>query len=147
VDALFGLQVAVGVLPPDLDRDRLDARLFPGEEIQDGHFEPMALRPADIHPHEHLGPVLGLGTARAGVNGQQGIPRVLRSLQHGLELECLRGILDLLGLPGQLGLERLVRLGLEELCHFERSTKPMIQIVVGSEPVLESLDLLYGCSR
>jgi hypothetical protein len=38
VDALFGLQISVGVLTPDLDGDRLDAGLFPGEEIENLHL-------------------------------------------------------------------------------------------------------------
>ena len=38
-----------------------------------------------------------------------------------VELEGLGRILDFLRLPCQLGLERLIRLGLKELCHLERA--------------------------
>ena len=88
VHALLGLEEAVGVLALDLDGDRLDAGLFAGQQVEDGHLEAVPLGPADVHPHQHLGPVLRLGAAGAGVDGEEGVPRVVRTLQHRLELEA-----------------------------------------------------------
>ena len=65
-------------------------------------LEPVPLRPAHVHPHEHLGPVLGLGAAGAGMDREEGVAAVLGPLQHGLELERLHPAGDLLGLPHQL---------------------------------------------
>ena len=45
----------------------------------------MALSPAGVHPVEHLGPVLGLGAAGAGVEGQDGVGGVVFPREQGLE--------------------------------------------------------------
>ena len=74
VDALLRLEVAVGVFALDLDRDRLDARLFPRQQVEHRDLEAVPLRPAHVHPHEHLGPVLRLGAAGAGMDREQRVP-------------------------------------------------------------------------
>ena len=59
----------------------------PGQQIQDRHREAVPLRPADVHPHEHLGPVLRLGAAGPRMDGEQRVPGVVRALEHRLQLE------------------------------------------------------------
>jgi hypothetical protein len=56
-------------------------------------LEALALGPADVHAHQHLGPVLGLGAAGAGVHGDDGVERVGLAGEHGLGFE-LFGELD-----------------------------------------------------
>ena len=68
------LEVAVGVLAGHLDRDGLDARFLAGEQVDHLGLEARALTPAQVHPHEHLGPVLGLGAAGPGVDGHDARP-------------------------------------------------------------------------
>ncbi len=65
VHALFGLEQPVRVLPADLDFRGLDTGFLALQQVEDLDLETVALRPARIHPHQHFGPVLGLGTARA----------------------------------------------------------------------------------
>src|SRR2546422_10448033 len=60
VHARLALEEAVGILARDLDGRRLDPRLVPGEEVHDLRLEARALAPAEIHPEEHLRPVLRL---------------------------------------------------------------------------------------
>lgn len=73
VDAVLRLQKAVGVGAGDEDRRALDARFLPGQIVQHLDLEVVALRPAGVHAVEHLHPVLGLGAARARVEGQDGV--------------------------------------------------------------------------
>ena len=62
-------EVAHGVVTAYAERGALDARLLAGGAIQ--HLSAVAspFRPAQVHPEQHLRPVLRLGTASPGVNG------------------------------------------------------------------------------
>ena len=55
----------------------------------------MALGPAGVHAVEHLGPVLGLGAARAGVDGEYGVVRVVLAGEQGGEAHGLQLALEL----------------------------------------------------
>ena len=121
-------------------RDRLDPRLFARQQVEDRHLEAVPLRPPDVHPHQHLGPVLRLGAAGAGVDREQRVAAVLGALEHGLELERLDAAGELVGLPGHLGLHGLVGLGLEQLGHLDRALDALIQILVGDDPGLQGLE-------
>ncbi len=84
VDADFRLQQAVGVLAVDFEGDALDARAFAFQPVGDHGLEAVALRPAQVHAQQHLGPILALGAAGAGVDGHDGAARVvLAGEQHG----------------------------------------------------------------
>ena len=97
--------------------------LFAGQQVEDADLETVPLRPADVHPHQHLGPVLRLGAAGAGMDGEQGVARVVGALQHRLELECLRPpSVELVGLPLDLVLHAGVGLRLEQLRHLQRAS-------------------------
>jgi hypothetical protein len=50
-------------------------------------FEALLLGPAEIHAHEHFGPVLGFGAAGAGVDGDDGVEGIGFSGEHGAGLE------------------------------------------------------------
>ena len=63
-------EIAVGVLALDHNGGGLDARLVALLIVHDLIGEAVALGPAGVHPVEHLGPVLGLGAAGAGVEGR-----------------------------------------------------------------------------
>ncbi len=49
----------------------------------------LLLGPAQIHAEEHFGPVLALGAAGAGMNGNDGIERVGLAGEHGARFEFL----------------------------------------------------------
>ena len=67
------------------------------------------LRPHEVHPQQHLGPVVGVRAAVAGVDREEGAGAVVRAVQQGPQLEILEQLLDPLDLAGDLGGERLVR--------------------------------------
>ncbi|GIX14962.1 MAG: hypothetical protein KatS3mg118_2921 [Paracoccaceae bacterium] len=66
----LGLQPAIGVGPDDLDGRGLDARLLARLLSVSVDLVACALGPAGVHAQQHLGPVLGLGAAGAGVDSR-----------------------------------------------------------------------------
>ena len=97
-----------------------------------------------VHPHQHLGPVLRLGPAGAGVDREQRIARVVGALQHRLELERFDRVIEGIGLPRHLVLHGGVGLVLEQLGHLQRPGEARVELLPGRDPALESLDLLHG---
>ena len=73
VYALFRLEIAVGVYPVYLKRDRLDACFFAGKQIQHFHLVTATLRIAGVHTIQHLHPVLRFGAACTCVKGKNGV--------------------------------------------------------------------------
>ena len=47
----------------------------------------MPFRPADIHAHQHLGPVGGVHPARAGTDGDHGRTVVILAVKQGLDFD------------------------------------------------------------
>ena len=111
VDAPFGAQPAVGPPAVDLDRHALEAGLLALELVDDLGLEPVALRPAQVHPQEHLGPVGRLGAAGAGADRDDRAPVVVlareeerRSARAGRScLELVRVAVELGGDLGVVG--------------------------------------------
>ena len=75
--AVFALQIAVGVLTLDHDRRALETGLVAVEIVEHLEFKAVLVRPLHIHAVEHLRPVLRLGAARAGVEGQNRVAVVV----------------------------------------------------------------------
>ena len=66
VDAVFALEEAVGKLAAlDFHRDALDACLVAFLKVGNGDFVVVGFGPAHIHSHQHLRPVLTLGSSCA----------------------------------------------------------------------------------
>ena len=64
-------QPAVGAPAVDRDRHALEAGLLAFLLVEDLGREAVPLRPAQVHPQEHLGPVGRLGPAGAGADRQE----------------------------------------------------------------------------
>ncbi len=94
VDAVLGLHVAVGVLPLEPQGRALDPRVVGVGDLEDLGLPPLQLAVAHVHPHQHLGPVLGLGAAGAGVDLEEGRELVLRLGQLEAELPLPRPLRD-----------------------------------------------------
>ena len=126
----LGFQPAIGARALDQQGRRLDPRLFPGVIFEDLGLAAVALGPARVHAQEHLGPVLALGTAGAGMDLKIAVVAVGFAGQHGLDLPPLDLVLD--GAERAFGLDgdRQVVFGLGELDHAD---------IVG-ELALEALD-------
>ena len=104
-------EIPVGVLPGDLDRHRLDPRLFARQQVDHLGLEPLALTPAQVHAHQHLRPVLRLGAARARMDGEDRGLGVVRARQHDLELELFQLATQAGHAVGDLGIEAAVVAG------------------------------------
>jgi len=46
----------------------------------------VALRPAQVHAQEHLGPIAGVGAPGAGVDGNDGVGGVVLAAEHATQL-------------------------------------------------------------
>ncbi len=103
VHARFGLQPAIGVMALELERRRLDAGRVAVLVFERLDLELPPLAPAPIHAQQHLGPVLALGAARAGMDLDIGVEHVGLAGEQGLDLEARRLVLH--------GLDRLLALG------------------------------------
>ena len=68
VHSVLALEVAVGEVALDVDGAALYAGFVAFEEVGDGGFVAVFLAVAQIHAHEHGGPVLALGASGAGVD-------------------------------------------------------------------------------
>ena len=73
VHAALGLEEPVGVLALDGERRRLEAGLLARARLDELGLEAAILRPAEVHPQQHLRPVLGVGAARARVDRDDGV--------------------------------------------------------------------------
>ena len=101
--ALLGRVQAVGVVAGRAERRGLDARLLARARLQQLDLEAAPLGPAHLHAQHHLGPVLRVGAARAGVDGHQRVAGVVVAGEEPLLLGRLQAHLD--------GVDRLVELG------------------------------------
>ena len=59
----------------------------------------MLLRPADVHPHQHLGPVRGVDAAGAGADGHDRLALVVLPREQGPDLHRLDVLAQLLAAP------------------------------------------------
>ena len=65
--AVLGLEPAVGELALDHERGAGDAGLVAGQDVEHLGLVARFFGEALVHAQEHVGPVAGLGAARAGV--------------------------------------------------------------------------------
>ena len=142
VHAVLTPQVAVGVLALDHNGGRLDARLVAVLIVHDLVGKAVALGPAGVHTVEHLGPVLGLGAAGAGVDGQDDVGAVVLAGEQGLQ----PGLLHLLFQGGialfQLGDQRLVLKLVAHLAQGHQVVPVLLALMVLVHLGLEGLDAL-----
>ena len=108
VHALLGAVEPVGVLALDPERRRLDAGLLPRADLEQLDLEAALLGPLHLHAQDHLRPVLGVGAAGAGVDGDERVAVVVAPGEQALLLEHLQAALDGRELALELGLDLLV---------------------------------------
>jgi hypothetical protein len=108
VHALLGGVEAVRVLAVDDERRGLDASLLPRADLGEIDLEAAPLGPAHLHPQQHLGPVLRVRAARARVDGDDRVARVVAAGEQALLLELVQARLDRLALLLELGGDRVV---------------------------------------
>ena len=84
--------VAVGVRPFDGDRRALDAGALARLLLDQLGLEAAPLAPAQVHAQQHLGPVLRLGAAGAGVDRDDGVAGVVLAAEQLLQLERVHAL-------------------------------------------------------
>ena len=94
VYAALGPEQPIGVLARGTEGRRLDARFLSRARLKQLHLEAPALRPAHLHPQDHLGPVLSIGAPRARIDAYERIARVIAPGEQPLLLEDRQARLD-----------------------------------------------------
>ncbi len=84
VHAGFGRQQAVSVFTFHSKRHSFETRFFTRLVVDDLGLEAALLGPFQIHPQQHLGPVLRFGPARARMNGADGVQLIVFAGQQHL---------------------------------------------------------------
>ena len=110
MDAGFGREQPVGVVAGHGDRRALQPGLFARLIVDDLALEAAALGPAQVHAQQHLGPVLRLGAAGAGMNGEDGVLAIVLAAEHLLDLAGLHFLIERLERLRELGVDRLAGL-------------------------------------
>ena len=112
VHAVLAFQHAVGVRALHHHRSALDARLVAVQHVQHLHAVAVLFGPAGVHAVQHLGPVLRLGAAGPGVEGQDCVAVVVLAVEHRHQLQLVNGLGNflhrLLALFGQRGVVLLL---------------------------------------
>ena len=88
--SLLIAQVAIGIAALHLDGAALDAGFFPFRKLVDRHLHAAVFRPAGVHAHQHQGPVLGIGAAGTGIDGNHRTLLVVGATQQPLQLPAIQ---------------------------------------------------------
>src|SRR5215471_12766910 len=86
---VLGLEIAIRVAPRDFESGALDPRFFARLEVEYFVSIPVRLGPPNVHPQQHVRPVLRLRAPGARVNGHQRICGIHLATQQRFELEML----------------------------------------------------------
>ena len=144
VHAVLAVQVAVGVGAAHREGGALDARFFAVLAVEELDVVALLLRPAQVHAHQHLGPVLRLGAAGAGVDREDRVLVVVGTRELELELERPSSRAEPLDEAFELG----VGLALGDELAPGRELFPVgAQAVQGSEPASRSDGAAGGSGR
>src|SRR5207342_3112571 len=112
VHADLGLQPAEGVLALDAESRALDAGDFAGADFHQFGLPAAALAEAQVHAQQHLGPVLRLGAAGAGLDVDEAVGGIELAGEHAAELQLLHARGDLVHVGDHRGGGALVVVGL-----------------------------------
>src|ERR1700759_3007572 len=110
-DAALGSEEAVGVLAAGDEGRRLEAGLLPRRGLRHLDVEAAPFGPAQVHAQEDLGPVLGVGAAGAGVDGDDGVAGVVLAAEEARLFELGQARLDRRQLTLEFALDLDVFLG------------------------------------
>src|ERR1043165_5111639 len=110
-DAGLGGEEAVGVLAAGDEGGGLEPGLLPRRGLQHLDLEAASFGPAQVHPQEDLGPVLRVGAAGAGVDGDDRIAGVVLATEQPRLFQLGEAPLDRAQLGVELSRHLLVLVG------------------------------------
>src|SRR5688572_32107361 len=85
MDSALGLGEAVSILAGNEHGDAFDAGGFTGERVFHFDFPTATFGPALIHAHEHAGPIARFGATGAGVDAEDAVVFVVRTVEQDAE--------------------------------------------------------------
>ena len=137
------LQVAIGIVAADFDGTGLDACLVAFLQVGNGSLVTMSLGIAQVHAHQHAGPVLALCTTCTGVDFEHTVHLVGFLAQHILQFESFDSFGCFgIGLVHFLFSHQLVLVEVECQLQFVRKG---FHFVVAGNPLLESFHFPHLC--
>ena len=121
----FARQKTKGILTRDGEGSRFDARLIPILVVVHLGLIAILLRPAQVHAHQHLSPVLAFRPAGARMHGNNGVQRIGLAREHRLGLKRLAELAQRIHLPlqvrqhflGSLARQLKIRLDIPQPAH------------------------------
>jgi len=118
VHAGLGAEPPVRVLAAQVDRRALDARHLAGRLLEHVDRVTVLLAPPQVHAQQHLGPVLRLGAAGAGLDVEERVVCVHLAGEHPAEFESRDLLLEALHLADDVVQRALVGFLARELGEF-----------------------------
>ena len=104
-----GFHITTNAYRAFIEANGLQPRLLPRARLDELGLEPAALGPAQVHPDEHLGPVLRVGPAFAGVDGDERVAGVVLAREERILAQAVELALDrpkvLVQLAGEVAVE------------------------------------------
>ena len=145
VDAALRLERPVGVLAAHRDGGRLEPGFLARARLESLGLEPAVVGPAQVHPEEHLCPVLRVRAARTGVDLEQRVTCVVLAGEERVLLQSPELVFEWAELLGDVRLERRVE-RVELVRVLELAPKPLVSVqpprqagVLGGDPGSRSL--------
>src|SRR5262249_10400052 len=89
MDTSLGCEISVRIFADDIEGYRFDSGFFTVLVVEHLRLEAILLSPPQIHAHEHLGPVLSLGTPRAGMNIDDRVETVVLTREQDFRFEMI----------------------------------------------------------
>src|SRR5678815_651727 len=138
----FRTQKSIGVLTADLEHGTLDSGLFALAYVEDLDGVATSFGPTGVHAHEHLRPILRLGSTRSGADLQLRVAKIVRATEQRPKLEPGDLTLDGAKLLVEISRHRLVRFTCEQLIQLDSSRDPSGETIVRFDPAFQLLHLL-----
>src|SRR6266404_458373 len=135
-------QESIRVRSADLEHGALYPRFLALALVEDGYLETSSLRPTDVHPHEHLSPVLRFRSAGTGADLKLRKAKIVRPAQKGSHFKRLDVVVDARGFRVELALHFWLGSVLQQLVEFESAFYAAIQLVIWVEPIAQRLHFL-----
>jgi hypothetical protein len=85
------------------------------------------LTPPQVHAQQHLRPILGFGSARAGLNFHERVRGIHLALKHAPELKRLQALLQSVEVGIHVVESRYITLGSRQLREFAKVTEAAVE--------------------
>src|SRR6266480_7178167 len=92
-----------GIFAVHAERGRLNASFLARLVVIKDRLKSLALGPAQIHAHKHLGPILRFGSARARMNGHDRITGIVLARKQSFSFEPIDALAKRVNLTPKIG--------------------------------------------